>query len=212
MRTIALIEDDVSAQNDIKRFLSRYGEEKGEDFSTSVFSSAELFLTGYKADYDLIIMDIMLPGMNGMEAAKKLRELDKDTVLVFVTNMAQYAVGGYSVGAFDFILKPVTYASFYLKFVRIMEKVKSQDGAQLVIKGKQFSKRVYAANIIYVEIADHDLVYHTSGGNVTGHGSMRSVEAALKDCNFALCNQSYLVNLKYVEEIRASEVKPVATG
>lgn len=207
MRTIALIEDDVSAQNDIKRFLLRYGEEKGEDFSVSAFSSAEQFLTGYKADYDLIIMDIMLTGMNGMDAAKKLRELDKDTVLVFVTNMAQFAVGGYSVGAFDFILKPVTYASFYLKFIRIMDKIKSQDGAQLVIKGKQFSRRIYAADIIYVEVADHDLVYHTSSGNVTGHGSMRAVESALKGNNFVLCNQSYLVNLKYVEELRASEVK-----
>lgn len=207
MRNVAIIEDDISSQNDVKNFLLRYGKEKGEEFAVFTFTTAEQFLTGYKADYDLVLMDIDLPGMNGMNAAKKLREIDGDTVLVFITNMAQFAVGGYEVGAFDFILKPVTYANFYLKFARIMQKVRAEDSHYIAVRGKQFSKRISVSDLIYVEIADHDLVYHTVTGLVEGHGSMRVVSEQLKDDNFVLCNQSYLVNLKFVTEVSGGEVK-----
>ncbi len=207
MINVAIIEDDISSQNDVVNFLNKYGQEKQETFQTFTFTSAEQFLNNYKANYDLILMDIELPGMNGMEASKKLRQLDSHTILVFITNMAQFAIGGYEVGAFDFILKPITYASFYLKFARIMQKVNEGNDSQLVIKGKQFSKRIDPKQIFYIEISDHDLVYHTLEGNIKGHGSMRILANNLKKSNFVLCNQSYLVNLAYIKEISNGQVR-----
>ncbi len=206
MISVAIIEDDISAQNDVVNFLIKYGQEKQETFQTFTFVSAEQFLNNYKANYDLILMDIELPGMNGMEASKKLRQLDNHTTLVFITNMAQYAIGGYEVGAFDFILKPITYASFYLKFARIMQKINNNSSSQLIIKGKQFSKRINPKQIFYIEISDHDLIYHTIEGNIKGHGSMRILASNLKNLHFTLCNQSYLVNLAFVKEINNGQV------
>lgn len=207
MRNVAIIEDNLSEQNRLKDFLRRYGEEKGENFTCFTFSSAEQFLTDYRPDYDIVFMDIELPGMNGMEASKRLREIDGNIVLVFVTNMAQFAVGGYEVGAFDFILKPLSYSSFFLKFTRIMQRVQSVDDTQIIVRGKQYIKKVFASGILYVEIADHDVVYHTASGAVETRGSMRAVQEQLSGSNFALCNQCYLVNLKYVGEIRDNSVK-----
>lgn len=206
MINVAIIEDDILSQNDIKEFLNKYGTEKNEIFNTSLFTSAEQFLGNYKAEYDLILMDIELPGMNGMEASKKLRQIDNNTTLVFITNMAQFAIGGYEVGAFDFILKPITYASFYLKFARIMKKI-SSNVEQVTIRGKQLSKRINVNNIIYIEVSNHDLIYHTTEGDINGHGSMKVVYEQFKSKNFALCNQSYLINLKFIKEIKNSEVK-----
>lgn len=207
MRNIAIIEDDGVAQKMLCDYLKRYGSEKNEQFACFTFGSAEQFLTDYRPDYDVVFMDIELPGMNGMEASRRLREIDGNIVLVFVTNMAQFAVGGYEVGAFDFILKPLTYSSFFLKFTRIMQRVQSTDDTQIIVRGKQYIKKVFSSCILYVEIADHDIVYHTSDGNVESRGSMRAVEEQLKNRDFVLCNQCYLVNLKYVSEIRDNSVK-----
>lgn len=207
MINVAIIEDDINAQNKLKSFLRRYGEEKKERFNCYTFISAELFLTDYRPDYDLVFMDIELSGMDGMRAAKKLRKIDDKVVLVFVTNLMQFAVGGYAVGAFDFILKPITYSSFFLKFNRILQKVKSLDDTQIIVKGKQYVKKLFASNILYVESRDHDLTYHTTSGDVTARGSMRQAVDQLKEKGFELCNQCYLVNLKYVLGVHENVVK-----
>ena len=88
-----------------------------------------------------------------------------------------------------------------------MQKVRAEDSHYIAVRGKQFSKRISVSDLIYVEIADHDIVYHTVNGLVEGHGSMRVVSEQLKDDNFVLCNQSYLVNLKFVTEVSGGEVK-----
>ena len=207
MRNIAIIEDDVGAQKLLCDYLKRYGNEKNEQFACFTFGSAEQFLTDYRPDYDAVFMDIELPGMDGMEASRRLREIDGNIVLVFVTNMAQFAVGGYEVGAFDFILKPLTYSSFFLKFTRIMQRVQSADDTQIIVRGKQYIKKVFSSCILYVEIADHDIVYHTSDGNVESRGSMRAVEEQLKNRDFVLCNQCYLVNLNYVDALDGNYVE-----
>lgn len=207
MINVAIIEDDINAQNKLKSFLRRYGEEKKERFNCYTFTSAELFLTDYRPDYDLVFMDIELSGMDGMRAAKKLRKIDDKVVLVFVTNLMQFAVGGYEVGAFDFILKPITYGSFFLKFNRILQKVKSLDDTQIIVRGKQYVKKLFASNIMYVESCDHDLTYHTTDGDVTARGSMRYAVEQLKERDFELCNQCYLVNLKYVLGVYENVVK-----
>ena len=122
MRNVAVIEDEKSASDALGQHLKRYGAETGEEFKIYVFPDAETFLQNYKADYDVVFMDIELPGMNGMTAARELRKLDGKVVLVFVTNMSQFAVGGYEVGAFDFILKPVNYSSFFLTDVSSLRR------------------------------------------------------------------------------------------
>lgn len=206
MRNIAIVEDEENEAAALAGFIQRYGEKTGEQFNIFTFLSAEKFLSGYSADYSIVFMDIELPGMNGMDASKSLRELDRDVVLVFVTNMSQFAVGGYEVGAFDFILKPVTYHSFFLKFSRIMQKIRNSDDIHIVIKGKEVTKRVSSSDIKYVEIVNHVLTYHLSSGNIVSTGTMKSVLEQLKGGSFALCNQSYLVNMKYISEFSDNEV------
>ena len=78
-------------------------------------------------------MDIEMPHLNGMEAAQKIRELDKEVVIVFITNMAQYAIKGYEVDALDFILKPLNYYTFSMRFTRAVGRVKNREGKRICL-------------------------------------------------------------------------------
>lgn len=122
MKNIAIIEDEEEALARIRGYLERFSSESGESFRIVVYGNAIDFLEKYKPNYDIVFMDIKLPNMDGMEAAKKLRALDRFVALVFVTNMKQFAVKGYEVDALDFIVKPVKYPDFVLKLQRVLAR------------------------------------------------------------------------------------------
>ena len=98
-----LIVEDTPAEADVLRgFLARYAAEKRLELNVETLGSALEFIEARRAA-DLVLMDIDMPGINGMEAAQIMRGYDAQTPLIFVTNLAQYAVRGYSVDALDFV-------------------------------------------------------------------------------------------------------------
>ena len=112
MINVAIVEDEQEAVEYLSDCLHRYGEKTGETFSFTHFPEPITFLEKYKPVYDLVFMDIRMPMMDGMQAAKKLREADTSVLLVFVTRMGDYAIQGYDVGATAFIKKPISYFDF----------------------------------------------------------------------------------------------------
>lgn len=201
MIRISLVEDDERTANEMISFFDKYAKEKGTEISVAHFFDALSFIKSYTLDCDAVFMDIELPGMDGMQAVKKLRTLDKTVAVVFVTNLAQYAVKGYSVHAFDFIVKPVTYYTFALKMNGLCEYLKKNKKVMIMISGRQ-GKRVVAVNELkYVEVNKHNIIYHTLTENIACSGTMKSVYEELKDLPFAFCNQSYLVNLRFCEGV-----------
>ena len=107
MLRIATVEDDANDLEALRTHLSRYEKENGLKFQVTEFRDGEDIVTDYSADYDLILMDIEMAFLNGMKAAEKIRELDKDVIIIFITNMPQYAIQGYKVNALDYMLKPI---------------------------------------------------------------------------------------------------------
>ena len=133
MLNIAIVEDDPQAAGLLTDYLDRYAQERGISCNSVIFNDAVDFLTGYKASFDLVFMDIELPGLDGMEAARRLREMDRSVILIFVTNMANFAVKGYEVDALDFIVKPVTYFPFSIKLDRAVKRLESRQERELVV-------------------------------------------------------------------------------
>jgi len=149
----------------------------------------------------IAILDIEMPGMNGMEAAEKIRQTDENVVLMFITNMIQYAIRGYSVGALDFVMKPVNYYTFSLKLTRAIGRIQ-KNGKEILLKLQDSVKKVPVDAIYYVEIQNRMLYYHTSEGEYVVRGTMKNALDMLSPYHFVKCNHWYIVNLKYVTEVR----------
>ena len=105
---IAVVEDEQNERDTLKGHLEKYDGGRGE-IQVSVFTTGFEFIENYRSQFDLVFMDIEMPHLDGMSAAEKLREIDPFVMLVFVTNLKQYAIKGYSVQAIDFLVKPVSY-------------------------------------------------------------------------------------------------------
>ena len=109
MLKIAIVEDERECQEALIEHLRKYEKEKNEAFIVRIFNDGIDILDDYSADYDLIFLDIHMKYQDGMTTAKRIREVDADAQIVFITALAQYAIEGYKVNALDFILKPVVY-------------------------------------------------------------------------------------------------------
>ena len=206
IRTVAIVEDTPAEADTLKEYFSRFGAEKGVDFKITHFESAEPFLEKYRPVYDLVLMDIALPKINGMEAAVRLRELDRTTTIIFVTNMAQFAVRGYEVDAFDFVVKPVSYSNFALKLQRALNKLGTRRDTEVLVSMADGLYRIASSQIKYIEISGHRMVYHTTDGTIKAYGNLKEVESVLSGKMFVRCNSCYLVNLNYVYAIRGYTV------
>lgn len=203
---VAIVEDDVKAAATLKSHLERYAQENAQQFSIRSFGHPLLFLEPYTADYDLVYMDIQMPLMNGMDAAHCLRKLDPKVALVFITSLTQYAIAGYEVNALDYIVKPINYYDFSLKLTRVLERIPSHEGEDILIPTEVGSIRLTFDSIRYVEVQGHHLVYHTARGEYTQYSSLSKMEPQFEGHGFARCNSCYLVNLHYVEGIRGYTV------
>lgn len=201
MLEIAIVEDEEKEASRLGNFLDRYAEETGIELHHSWSNSAAAFLESYQCQYDLVFMDIRMPGIDGMAAAEKLREMDSAVVLIFITSLAQYAVRGYSVDALDYILKPVGYGAFSLKMQRAVERCARKREHRLLLNTNSGAVQVRESELCYVEIFDHHIRYHTLQANYDAYGTLKSVEQRLPAQAFFRCNNQCIVNLRYVTKM-----------
>ena len=180
----------------------QYAAEEGQEFEISVFYDGAEILENYVPKYDLILLDIEMPKINGMDAAEKIRETDENVVLMFITNMAQYAIRGYSVGTLDFVMKPITYYTFSMKIKRALKRVQKREISSILLTLPDGVKKLEARQIYYLEVQNRQLHYHTDEGEIVVRGSLQSAENLLPSDTFAKCNHWYLVNLMHVTEVR----------
>lgn len=203
---IAIVEDKKQHSETLKKYLEHYREESGIDFEVYVFSDGLEFLDSYKNVFDIVFMDIDMPHINGIETAKRLREIDRRVCLIFVTGLSQFAINGYEVDAFDFIVKPVDYEKFRSRLSRAISTVNKSDLGTLCIKNKEVIRIVKISDIYYLENKDHKIVYHLVGEDIETWDTLAKVEKILPPDHFARCSTSYLVNLSYVVSVKGNTV------
>ncbi len=203
---VAIVEDEEIHQQALQAHLLRYAGENEVTFDIRVFDNPILLLENYRPVYDLIFLDIQMPDLNGMETARKLRALDQNVLLIFVTSLAQYAIEGYEVAAVDYILKPVQYFSFAMRLTRAIWRIRAEEGDALTVANAEGSARIKLRDLLYVEISGHAMTYHTHEGTVSGTGTLSALEDKLRGKGFARCNSCYLVNLAYVETVRGYQL------
>ena len=208
MINIVILEDEAEQAKRLIRMLEKYASAH-PDFAYTLrhFERSIPFLTEYKCDADILFMDIQVPDMLGMDAAKRIRMMDNKVMIIFITMLTQYAIEGYSVGAFDYVLKPVRYEEFSTKMDRVCRILAHQNtSATLELRTKEEIRRINADEIAYIEVANHDILIHTGDQVYRQWGNLKSYEEKLAPAHFVRCNACYLVNLKYVRGISGDAV------
>ncbi len=205
MLRCAIVEDTARELEHLQNCLKRYSAERALPLTVTAFGNAADFLEHYCADYDIVFMDIELPGLNGMEAAHRLREIDRQVILIFVTNMAQYAVKGYEVDALDYIIKPAQYGPLSIKLDRATARWRTAAESIMVVLPTG-TQRLLLREICYIEVQGHKLTYHTEQGAVPGSGTLQDTENRLRGKGFLRCNKCYLVNQQHIQQVHGSDL------
>lgn len=208
---IVIVEDELECSRMLESYIERYCAEEALTVQIRTFPSADRFLEEYAGDADILFMDICMEGTDGMTAAHRLREADKEIVLIFVTTMAKFAVEGYDVNAFNYIVKPISYYEFRLKVDKAFRSLRGgRRKISLPMNGEQ--RWLDHKDIVYVEVTNHYLNYHTAAGEkLTVYGSLKQLEEHLSPDLFARCNACYIVNMAYVSGVKGFELE-LTTG
>ena len=209
MLRIAIVEDDPEDQNRLQQMLRQFADTCQEKCAVTVFGGGAEFLGKYRPEYDLVLMDVEMPGMNGLDTARELRTLDASVILIFITNMAQYAIRGYEVDALDFAVKPVTYPMLAMKMQRALGRLQMRAGQadkEMTVKDGERVLRIRQADLTYVEVQGHRVIAHTTGAIYRVRGTLGGFEKELDAAGFQRCNNCYLVNLAHVSSVEGHTV------
>ena len=198
MINLAIIEDNAQYLATLRQYISRFGEEHTQEFHLATYVSIEDFLLPRSESYDIVFFDIELPGMNGMEGAKRFRQMDSDAVIIFVTNLSKYAVNGYEVDAMDYMLKPVSYNNLALKLQKAIQRIEKKQHKTLTLRSRDGIYKLRSKDIYFIESTGHNLTFHTDDGDVTVTGSLSDYEEELKGHSFSRCDRCYLVNMQAI--------------
>ncbi|MDE6677179.1 MAG: LytTR family DNA-binding domain-containing protein, partial [Clostridia bacterium] len=158
---IAIVEDKRTESDLVLSYIQRFEQENNIKIESVVFGDGLDFLENYNSDFDAIFMDIEMPHLNGMQTSERLRKINANVPLIFITNMKQFAINGYSVGATDFILKPVTYYRIETVIKKLLRSVEKFTEQEKVVHTGGGLKILKLSQIYYVEIRGHELLYHT---------------------------------------------------
>ena len=202
MIRIAMVEDEAAVREQLQGYLQRYTRQYGTEFAVTEFSDGVEILDAYRPVYDIVLLDVEMKHLDGMETARRIRELDRDVVLLFITNMAQYAIKGYAVGALDYVLKPVPYFAFSQQLQKAEEKLRRRARHYLAVPVEGGLRRLDTAQIYYMESEGHRVHFYTEEGEFSAPGALKTFEEKLADLPFARCNSGYLVNLAQVKSVQ----------
>jgi len=206
MFKVAVLDDDHRVVQELCSHIHRYQQENKVAISVAAFTKSLELISDYEPIYDVLLLDIEMPHLNGMEVAKIIRKMDPYVVIVFITNTAKYAINGYEVSAYDYMMKPVEYTHFSIKFSSILEASKKANDLSLLVPVEDGSRHIRTSEILYIEVRDHWLNIVTKEGIFGILGSLKEMEEKLSAHDFVRCNKSYLINLQYVTRLKSDVV------
>ena len=199
--------DDLQSDREIVcAYLERWAKERGNSVTKSMFPSAESFLFQFDDNkaYDLLLLDIEMKALSGVELARKIREVNREVQIVFISGYNDYISDGYDVEALNYILKPVDYEKFAAVLDKAADKIKKNERA-IFFELNDGVVRVPMYEIVYIEVRANYITVHTTKDELSVKTTLSKIEKEL-DSRFFRTNRSYIVNLRYVRRTSKKDV------
>ena len=204
---IGILEDEALCFKSLNDCITRYGDEQDITFEIDLFTDGLSLVEADFTKYDIIFLDIQVPMVNGLKVAQRIREKDKEVAIIFVTNLAQYAICGYEVEALDYILKPIKYSSMKYRLDRAVRQIsRNSNEKKITLVVNRENVRIRVSDIYYLEANKHQTIYHTVYGDYEVWKSFSDAKKELADYSFVQCHGSYLCNLQWVDSVNRDEV------
>lgn len=205
MIKVAFCDDDLSVLNEISALFDQYCLEHQREIVYTAFRSPfELMAEIEKGvRWDVLFLDILMPGENGISLAKEIRRYDSAVKIIFLTSSSEFAVEAYTVSAYFYQIKPVSEEDFFRLMDSVIFECEKTQQCSLVLRCKSGITRINLEKLEYCEVTGRTLVFHLENGKVLeSAGSLDELCEKLKqyDC-FLRPHRSFLVNMEYIQNI-----------
>ncbi len=207
---IAICDDNKDELIRISAILNDYiKERKATIFYKSFYSATELLCTTKSGSYDLYLLDILMPALNGIDTAKEIRSFDKVAKIAFLTSSPEFAIDSYAVKASNYVLKPLTKEKLFFTLDEIIESTSREQEAAIIVKNSTSIVRIPLSQLTYVETLDRRVLYYLASGEIVEAVSQFSevCEELLMHREFIQSHRSYLVNMNYINTIKNTEIQ-----
>lgn len=207
MINICIVEDESDQADLLRNYIQTYGNKTNQQFNITHFSDGIDLVDEYRAQFDIILLDIQMKHLDGMVAAEKIRKVDADVVIIFITSTVRYAVQGYAVDALGYVLKPVPYLQFEQLFDKAISRVMTKkEKLYIRVSVDERQLKLDCDNIYYIESQRNNVCIHCADEDYITAGPLKKYEEMLSGHGFSKCHNAYIVNLSYVEGVRKEEV------
>lgn len=213
MLKIAVCDDNISELSNIASIITEYRrlQQNKNQVEFTAFHNAVDLIAAMEGgqQYNLVLLDILMPMLSGMDAAKEIRQFDQDVKIIFMTSSPEYAVESYSVDAYYYALKPIWKEKLFILFDKVISETEVKAGASLLIKTKKGLTRIYISRLEFAEVIGRTIVYHlTDGSLIEAIGSMQGLEKELlSNPGYIKTHRSYIINMDYIDTISPREIK-----
>lgn len=210
MIKIAFCDDDCSVLSDLHELLALYRAEKNKEIDDFTFHSPLDLISEIERGtrFDILFLDVLMPGENGIDVAAEIRSFDKNAKIIFLTSSSEFAVQSYTVNAFYYQLKPICAESFTRLMDGVLSQCEKEQASSLILHCKAGITRIKPSQLEYCEVIHRTLFLHLASGRVLESiGSLDELCSQLEPYkNFLRAHRSYLINLEYVQNLSARAI------
>ena len=207
MINIGICEDEIHYRVNMKDMLGDILSTYSINYKIYEFSSGEELLSNYPKDLDILIMDIQMKIINGMDTARKIREFDQNLEIIFMTSFSEFMQEGYEVKAYRYILKPISERKISRNILPCINEIMKKKNNYLTINVKNYVDRIKIDSIVYIETDRPNILIYTNDNKYTTKMSISKIDKILREHGFFRCHNSYIVNLKLVESMNSNTLK-----
>ncbi|CEP50489.1 LytTr family DNA-binding response regulator [[Clostridium] sordellii] len=201
MIKIAICEDEKEQQDLLKTHINQIFKDLPINYSLYTFNSGEELLKNYPKDIDIFLIDIQLNEINGMDTARKIRETDNKAEIIFITSLIEYALEGYEVRAYRYLIKPVKYDDLKMHILNCIKEIDIKN-KHIIIKEQGNRIKLDISEITYIEVQKENITIHTLNKTYETKGTMNNIEKEINCSRFYRCHKSFLVNLEHIKSIK----------